>query len=104
QHRVRRTLDQILHTAKSKGYTPEEALITLRGGRMVIPVLAEHKRHIKGFIHDESATGQTVFLEPTEVLEINNELRDLEYQEKREVIRILKALTTFVRPHLPALK
>ncbi len=104
QHRVRRTLDRILHTAKSSGYTPDEALITLRGGRMVIPVLAEHKRHIKGFIHDESATGQTVFLEPTEVLEINNELRDLEYQEKREVIRILKALTTFIRPHLPALR
>lgn len=104
QHRVRRTLDRILHAAKSDAYTPEDALITLRGGRMVIPVLAEHKRHIKGFIHDESATGQTVFLEPTEVLEINNELRDLEYQEKREVIRILKALTAFIRPHLQALK
>ena len=104
QHRVRRTLDRILHTAKSDGYTLEDALITLRGGRMVIPVLAEHKRHIKGFIHDESATGQTVFLEPTEVLEINNELRDLEYQEKREVIRILKALTTFIRSHIQALK
>ncbi len=104
QHRVRKTLDRILLSAKSSGYTPDEANITLRGGRMVIPVVAEHKRHIKGFIHDESATGQTVFLEPTEVLEINNELRDLEYQEKREVTRILKALTNYIRPYLPALK
>ena len=103
QNRLRRVLDQLLRQARSSGYTPEDATITIRGGRMVIPVLAEHKRRVKGFIHDESATGQTVFLEPAEVLEINNDIRDLEYQEKREVARLLTALTDALRPHLKAL-
>ena len=104
QARLRKVLDQILRQAQGQGYTPEDASITIRGGRMVIPVLAEFKRRVKGFIHDESATGQTVFLEPAEVLEINNEIRDLTYREKREVVRILTALTDTLRPHLPHLR
>ncbi len=102
--RLRKVLDQILRQAKSNGYTNDDVSLTVRGGRMVIPVNAEHKRHIKGFIHDESASGQTVFMEPAEVLEINNAIRDLEYQERREIIRILKQLTDQVRPEVPALK
>ena len=104
QARLRKVLDQILRNAQRQGYTPDDASITIRGGRMVIPVLAEYKRRVKGFIHDESATGQTVFLEPAEVLEINNEIRDLTYREKREVVRILTALTDTLRPHLPNLR
>ena len=104
QARLRKVLDQILRNAQGQGYTPDDASITIRGGRMVIPVLAEYKRRVKGFIHDESATGQTVFLEPAEVLEINNEIRDLSYREKREVVRILTALTDTLRPHLPNLR
>jgi DNA mismatch repair protein MutS2 len=71
---------------------------------MVIPVLAEHKRHVKGFIHDESASGQTVFMEPAAVLDLNNELRDLELRERKEIIRILSMLTSLVRPHVEGLK
>ncbi len=104
QSRLRKVLDQILRNAQGQGFTPDDASVTIRGGRMVIPVLAEYKRRVKGFIHDESATGQTVFLEPAEVLEINNEIRDLTYREKREVVRILTTLTDTLRPHLPNLR
>ncbi|MDN5202598.1 endonuclease MutS2 [Fulvivirgaceae bacterium BMA10] len=104
QAKLRKVLDQMLRKAIEKGYTSNDHQITIRNGRMVIPVLAEHKRRIKGFIHDESSTGQLVYLEPAEVLEINNELRELESQEKREVIRILTELTDFIRPFLPSLK
>ena len=104
QARLRKVLDQILRNAQGQGFTPDDASITIRSGRMVIPVLAEYKRRVKGFIHDESATGQTVFLEPAEVLEINNEIRDLSYREKRELVRILTALTDSLRPQLPSLR
>lgn len=104
QTRLRKVLDQILRQAKAEGYTPEDVSLTVRGGRMVIPVLAEYKRRIKGFIHDESATGQTVYLEPAEVLDINNEIRDLEYRERREIIRLLMALTDEIRPFIKPLK
>lgn len=99
QSRVRKVLDSVLREARGKGYVPDDATYTIRGGRMVIPVLSEHKRHLKGFIHDESATGQTVYMEPTAVLELNNELRDLELQEKKEIIRILISLTYRLRPY-----
>jgi DNA mismatch repair protein MutS2 len=104
QHRARKTLESILRQAINSGYSDEGVSLTIRGGRLVIPVLAEYKRRIKGFIHDESATGQTVFLEPAEVLEINNNIRELEYEEKREIVRILLAITAQVRPHIPALR
>ncbi len=104
ENRLRKVLDRIFKDAKSKGMTPDDASITIRGGRMVIPVLAENKRKIKGFIHDESATGQTVFLEPAEVLDINNELRDLEYMERREIQKILTGLTNLLRPYIPELR
>ncbi len=104
ENRLRKVLDRIFREAKAKGLTPEDASVTIRGGRMVIPVLAEYKRKIKGFIHDESATGQTVFLEPAEVLDINNELKDLEYMERREIQKILTQLTDQLRPNIPELK
>jgi DNA mismatch repair protein MutS2 len=104
ESRLRKVLDSIYRNAKAQGFTPEDASITIRGGRMVIPVLAEYKRRIKGFIHDESATGQTVFLEPAEVLDINNEIRDLEYMERREIQKILTQLTDQLRGYIPDLR
>ena len=102
--RLRKVMERIFKDARAKGLTPEDAAMTIRGGRMVIPVAAENKRKLRGFIHDESATGQTVFMEPEEALDINNEIRDLEYMEKREIIRILTRLTDQLRPSIPALR
>lgn len=100
--KLRATIDKILRKSISAGYTEEDQQFTLRSGRLVIPVKAEYKRTLKGFIHDESASGQTVFIEPAEVLEANNELRDLELAERREVIRILTLLTDKMRPFIPS--
>lgn len=102
--RLRKVMERIFKDARAKGLTPEDASMTIRGGRMVIPVAAENKRKLRGFIHDESASGQTVFMEPEEALDINNEIRDLEYMERREIIRILTRLTDQLRPSIPALR
>ena len=104
ESRLRKVMERIFKDARAKGLTPDDAAMTIRGGRMVIPVAAENKRKLRGFIHDESATGQTVFMEPEEALDINNEIRDLEYMEKREIIRILTQLTDRIRPSIPALR
>ncbi len=104
QSRLRKVLDQVLKHAKSQGFTTEDTSFTVRDGRMVIPVSAEHKRRIKGFIHDESSSGQTVYLEPAEALDINNALRTLQAQERREIVKILTALTDLVRPYIPELR
>ncbi|RAV98783.1 endonuclease MutS2 [Pseudochryseolinea flava] len=103
QSRLRRLAEQIFRMAVQESWVPEGALPTIREGRLVIPIQAEHKRKVKGFILDESATGQTVFMEPTEMLDANNEIRDLEHAEKREVIRILRDLTGDFRTQLPVL-
>lgn len=104
ESRLRKVMERVFKDARAKGLTPEDASMTIRGGRMVIPIAAENKRKLRGFIHDESATGQTVFMEPEEALDINNEIRDLEYMEKREIIRILTKLTDQLRPAIPALR
>ncbi|GAB3038258.1 endonuclease MutS2 [Spirosoma pulveris] len=104
QANLRKRLDSILRQARQNGWIPDDLSLTVRGGRLVIPIAAEHKRKIKGFVHDESQTGQTVFLEPAEVFDANNEIRELEYEERREIYRILLALTDQIRPHLDDLK
>ncbi len=104
QQSLRRETDRILKAVKKEGYSEDDITPTIRNGRMVIPVKAEYKRKVKGFIHDESATGQTAFIEPAEIFEINNTIRELELQEKRELIRILTALTSYLRPNLVPLK
>jgi DNA mismatch repair protein MutS2 len=104
QGKVRKLIDQAYRHAIGQQWVPEGALPTIREGRLVIPILAEHKRRMKGFILDESATGQTVFMEPTDALDANNEIRDLEHAQKREVIRILKELTNQLRLNLNELK
>ncbi|MDE5707224.1 MAG: Smr/MutS family protein [Alistipes sp.] len=91
-------LQQVLAGAKSAGIVEADAMISIRDGRAVIPVAAANKRKLQGFIHDESATGKTFYIEPVEVVEINNELRELEYAERREIVRILVAFTDAVRP------
>jgi DNA mismatch repair protein MutS2 len=100
---VDRKINQTLKAAKQAGWVAQDAEITIRDGRPVIPIPATHKRKIKGFVLDESATGQTVYLEPGEVLEINNEIRELQNAERREIIHILKEFSDQVRPHIPEL-
>ncbi|GGC72136.1 endonuclease MutS2 [Pedobacter quisquiliarum] len=95
---VRKRMDSIYKMAVSRNWVADGSL-TIRDGRMCIPLLAENKRKLKGFIHDESASGQTVYMEPEEVFTLNNKLRDLEFDKRREVIRILIALTTDLRPY-----
>jgi DNA mismatch repair protein MutS2 len=104
QSRVKHLIDQLFRQAVGNGWVPEGISTTIRDGRLVIPVLAEHKRKISGFIMDESATGQTVYLEPAQALEANNEIRDLIHAERREIIKILRELTTLVRENLPELR
>jgi len=101
---IRKKLDNMLRSAKNSGWISEDVSLTVRNGRMVIPLAAEHKRKLKGFIHDESSTGQTVFIEPTDVFESNNEIRELEYEERREINRILMHLTDQLRPFVPDLQ
>jgi len=87
-----------LKVARQSGWTPEDAEVTIRSGRLVIPMLSAHKRKISGYVHDESATGHTVYVEPAAIFETNNEIREIEYAEKREIIRILIAFTGELRP------
>jgi len=104
QGRLRKLVDQVYRFAIEQAWVPEGALPTIRDGRLVIPIHAEYKRKMKGFILDESASGQTVFMEPTEVLDANNEIRDLEHAQKREVIKVLMKLTGEIRTQIPALE
>ena len=91
-------LQQVLSNAKKAGIVEADAMLSIRDGRAVIPVAAANKRKLQGFIHDESATGKTFYVEPVEVVEINNELKELEYAERREIVRILSAFTDSIRP------
>ncbi len=100
---VSRTLNKILKAAQAEGWVDKDVVPTLRDGRLVIPAAPAMKRKLKGIIHDESSTGKTVFIEPAEVVEVNNHIRELEAEEKREVIRILKDFTELLRPNIPEL-
>lgn len=97
---ARKKLDQVYKNAQSNGWIADGSL-TVREGRLCIPILAENKRKLKGFIHDESASGQTVYMEPEEVFYLNNQLRDLQFDRRREVVRILTELTNTLRPSTP---
>lgn len=94
---ARKTLDRVMRDARKSDISPDDSSLTIRNGRLVIPVKAEHKRSVRGFIHDASASGNIIFIEPAEVLEINNDLKELSYKEKREIIRILTQLTDEIR-------
>ena len=94
---VAKRLQQVLQRAKASGIVEADAMISIRDGHAVIPVAAANKRKLAGFIHDESATGRTFYVEPVEVVELNNELRELEYAQMREIVRILTELTAVLR-------
>ena len=95
---ISRTLYSILHSAQRDGLVDKDAAPTMRDGRLMIPVAPGLKRKINGIVHDESATGKTVFIEPAEVVEANNRIRQLEAEERREIIRILTVFTDEIRP------
>lgn len=97
---ISRNLNAILRTAQSEGFVDKEVTPTMRDGRLVIPVAPSYKRKIKGIVHDESASGKTIFIEPAEVVEANNRVRELENEERREVVRILTSFTDELRPFI----
>ena len=99
QGSVGRTLASILRQAKADGFVESDAAPTLREGRLVIPVSPAFKRKVGGIVHDESATGKTVFIEPQQVVDANNHIRELEGAERRERVRILTAITDQLRPN-----
>lgn len=100
---LRGTINKAMSRAAKDGMTSDEGP-TIRSGRMVIPIQAEYKRKVKGFVHDVSNTGQTVYLEPVEALNINNEIRQLEAEEQREIERILRELTGYIRRNQDAIR
>ena len=101
---IEKRIRQIMGDAKTAGWVDAKAELTVRDGRLVIPVKAGDKRAIRGFIHDESATGQTVYIEPAEIFDTSNEIKELEYAERREIHRILLAFTRLLRPYLSELR
>ena len=99
QSGISRTLNAILRQAQADGYVEKDVAPTIRDGRLVIPVSPAFKRKVSGIVHDESATGKTVYIEPQQVVEANNRVRELENEERREIIRILVDFTNNLRPH-----
>ena len=98
---ISRSLNSILRNAQSEGVVDKDVTPTMRDGRLVIPVAPALKRKIKGIVHDESASGKTVFIEPADVVEANNRIRELEGDERREIIRILMEFSNLLRPSIP---
>ena len=95
---VTKRLNHVLNNAKRAGIVDADAIVSMRDGRAVIPVSAGNKRKLNGFIHDESATGKTFYIEPVEIVELNTQLRELEYAERREIVRLLTEFTEELRP------
>jgi len=100
QGAISKKLNQVMSRAQKEGWVDADAAPTYRNDRPVIPVISGNKRKLGGMIHDESATGKTVFIEPAEVVELSNEIRELEYAERREIIHILLEFTADIRPYI----
>jgi len=100
---LRKTINRLMKKARDKGMSSDEGP-TIRNGRMVLPIQAEYKRKVEGFVHDVSASGQTVYVEPVDALQINNDIREFEADEKREIERILRELTNTVRSYSDSLR
>lgn len=100
---ISKNLYSIIRAAQNDGYVDKDVVPTMRDGRLVIPVAPALKRRIKGIVHDESASGKTVFIEPAEIVEANNRIRELESEEKREIIRILTDFADYLRPQADAM-
>ena len=103
ENSISRKIQQILKKAQEDGLAEEDANISARDGRLLIPVSAVNKRKLPGFVYDESATGKTVFIEPIEVVELNNQVKELMFAQQREILRILREFSDFLRPYLPEL-
>lgn len=103
QNSVSKRLHSILKQAQKDGLVEDDASVSIRDGRPVIPIASAMKRRISGIVHDESSTGKTSYIEPAEVVEMNNEIRELEYAEKREIVRILVQFADDIRPYLDEL-
>lgn len=103
QNNVSKRLHSILKQAQRDGLIDDDASISIRDGRPVIPISSAVKRKLNGIVHDESATGKTAYVEPAEVVELNNEIRELEYAEKREIVKILIEFSNDIRPYLTEL-
>ncbi len=100
QSNMSKRLHAILKQAQKDGLVDEDATVTIRDGRAVIPIAAGNKRKLKGIVYDESSTGKTSYVEPNEIVEMNNEIRELEYAERREIIKILTTFSNDIRPYL----
>lgn len=98
---VNSIMRRVMARAVEAGYLDKDTTPTVRDGRLVLPVTPMHKRKINGIVHDESATGKTFFIEPAEIVEVNNRGRELELEERREMMRILSEITAFMRPSIP---
>jgi DNA mismatch repair protein MutS2 len=103
QSGVSKRLQSILRKAQDDGLVEEDASVSIRDGRAVIPIASAFKRKLNGIVHDESSTGKTAYIEPAEVVELNNQIRELEYAEMREIVRILTNFSNDIRPYLPDL-
>ena len=103
QQQISKKIYSILKSAQSSGIVDDDANISVRDGRMVIPINVANKKKIKGFVHDESATGKTAYIEPIEIVELNNEIKTLEHEEQREIIKILISAADFIRPYISEL-
>jgi DNA mismatch repair protein MutS2 len=97
---VSKRMNSILKKAQNEGWAEENAMLSVREGRLVIPLNATNKRRVQGIVHDESSTGKTSFVEPAEVVELNNDLKDLEYAERREIVKILTDFSNDIRPYI----
>ena len=100
---ISRRITAILKKAQEEGIVDSDAGVSVRDGKMLIPVSAANKKRIAGFIYDESATGKTAFIEPAEVVELDNQIKELKFSEQREIVRILYEFTEFLRPYIPDL-
>ena len=100
---ISRRMSAILKRAQEEGIVDSDTGVSVRDGKMLIPVSAANKRRISGFIYDESATGKTVYIEPAEVVELDNQIKELKFSEQREIVRILFEFTEFLRPYIPEL-
>ena len=97
---IGRLLNGILRNAQAEGYVDKDTTPTMRDGRLVIPIPPSSKRRLRGIVHDESATGKTLYVEPAEVVEANNRIRELEGEERQEIIRILSSIANLIRPDI----
>lgn len=100
QQAVSKRMQNILKQARTEGLVDADVSISIRDGRAVIPVISSYKRKLPGIVHDESSTGKTTYIEPAAIVELNNEIRELFYAERRELVRILTEVSIFIRPYL----